>query len=320
MPDTLMPVQTVPVLDLGPYLSGEPGALEATATRLCHICETIGFLTIVNHGVPTALIDATFAEAARFHAQSVETKLECKIDSIMRGYLPLRGGTSRASQVAKARKPNENEAFFIKRSGDAGGPDDRWPSDLPGFREAALRYYDAMDALAQRLMPLYARALDLPADYFATLCDQPLTSLRLTHYPAMDYGEDEFGLAPHTDSTFLTLLAQNKVPGLEIRTTDDEWIAAEVVPGSFVVNTGDILHRWSNGRFLSTPHRAVNRSGGARYAIPYFFHPNPDTMIDCLPSCAIPGEPPKFAPMTSDEYLAWFRSQNYDHVRTAEAA
>ena len=319
MPDTHIPVRTIPVLDLGSVFAGDGRALEETAARLRHICQTLGFFTIVNHGVPWSLVDATFAETARFHGQPLDAKMACKIDAIMRGYLPLRGGTSRASQVVQARKPNENEAFFIKRSAEGAGPEDRWPSDLPGFRDSVLRYYDAMDALAQRLMPLYARALDLPADFFADLCDKPLTSLRLTHYPPMSYGADEFGLAPHTDSTFLTLLAQNKVPGLQIRTPEGDWIEAQVTPEAFVVNTGDVLHRWSNGRFLSTPHRALNLSAGPRYAIPYFFHPNPDTRLDCLPSCAVAGGTPRFPAMTSAEYLAWFRSQNYDHIR-GEAA
>ncbi len=148
--------------------------------------------------MPAELIEATFAEAARFHAQPIEAKLRVKANAVMQGYLPLRGSASRASNLITATKPNENEAFFIKRSGDDCGAADRWPSDLPGFREATLRYYDAMDALAQSSMPLYARALDLPADYFATLCDRPLSSLRLTHYPPARYGADEYGLAPHT--------------------------------------------------------------------------------------------------------------------------
>jgi isopenicillin N synthase-like dioxygenase len=313
------PAPAIPVLDLGPFLSGDPDALESTAAELRHISETVGFFTIVNHGVPPELVAATFAEAARFHAQPLEAKLQVKVNDVMQGYLPLRGSTTRTSVLSTGKKPNENEAFFIKRNGEDIGAPDRWPADLPGFREVTLRYYDAMDALAQRLMPLYARALDLQADFFATLCDRPLSSLRLTHYPPAAYGTDEYGIAPHTDSTFLTLLAQNKVPGLQIRTQAGAWIDAEVVPASFVVNTGDVLHRWSNGRFLSTPHRAFNTSSGPRYAIPYFFHPNPDTMIDCLPGCGIAGEAPRFEPMTAAAYLAWFRGRNYDHLRSTAA-
>jgi len=310
----------IPVLDLGPYFAGEPGAAEATAAELRRICETVGFLYIINHGVPAPLIDATFAEAARFHAQPLEAKLAVQVNAAMQGYMPLRGSTTRTSSLSTGKKPNENEAYFIKRAGDDAGAEDRWPAALPGFREVALRYYDAMDDLAQRLLPLYARALGLPEDYFATRCDRPLTGLRLTHYPPAEYGTDEYGIAPHTDSSFITLLAQNKVPGLQIRTQEGDWIDAPVVPDSFVVNTGDILHRWTNGRFLSTPHRAFNTSPGPRYAIPYFFHPNPDTLIDCLPGCERKSEAPRFEPITTEGYMAWFRGRNYDHVRKANGA
>lgn len=308
----------IPVLDIGAYLAGAPGAAEAAAAELKRICETVGFLYVTGHGVPAALMAETFAAAARFHAQPEAAKLAVKINGAMQGYMPVRGSTTRSSALNTDRKPNENEAFFIKRTAEDDSNAGQWPAELPGFRETALRYYDAMDRLAQALLPLYARALGLAPDFFATLCDRPLTSLRLTHYPPCDYADGAFGIAPHTDSTFFTLLAQNEVPGLQIRTTDGQWIEAPVVPASFVVNTGDMLHRWTNGRFLSTPHRAFNTAKGPRYAIPYFFHPNPDTMIDCLPGCATPGEAPRFEAMTAAGYLAWFRGQNYDHIRKAE--
>jgi isopenicillin N synthase-like dioxygenase len=305
----------IPILDLGPYLRGEPGALEAAAARLREINETIGFLYIVNHGVSASMVEETFAQAARFHAQPLEAKMAVKINPVMQGYMGMRASTTRTSTLNLNNKPNENEAYFIKRNGEDTGPEELWPKDLPGFREAALAYYDAMDDLAQKLMPLYARALDLPADYFADKCDRPLTGLRLTHYPPVEYGENQFGIAPHSDSSFITLLAQNKVAGLQIKTTAGDWIDAPVVPDSFVVNTGDVLHRWTNGRFLSTPHRAYNVAQEPRYAIPFFFHPNPDTLIDVLPGCETPGEPAKFEAMTTEGYMAWFRGRNYDHVR-----
>ena len=314
------PMSAIPVLDVGAFLNGDAGALEATAASLRQICETIGFLTIVNHGVSADLMAATFAQTARFHAQSPASKAKVKVNAVMQGYLPLRGSTTRSSVLSAGSKPNENEAFFVKKSGDDDGGPDRWPDDLPGFREATLRYYAAMDDLAQRLLPLFARALDLPADFFASLCDRPLTTLRMTHYPPAAYGANEYGIAPHTDSSFFTLLAQNKVPGLQIKVSTGDWIDAEVIPDSFVVNIGDVLHRWSNGRFLSTPHRAFNTSAGPRYAIPFFFHPNADTLIDCLPGCAVPGQTPRFPAMTTAEYMAWFRGQNYDHLRQANAA
>src|SRR5262249_2372491 len=153
---------------------GEKGAAEKAAAQLREINETIGFMTIIGHGVPAELTATTFAQAARFHAQPVEEKLAVKVNLEMQGYLPMRGSTTRTSTLSADNKPNENEAFFSKRSGNDAGADARWPANLPGFREATLRYYDAMDALAQKLLPLYALALGLPADYFAQKCDKPL--------------------------------------------------------------------------------------------------------------------------------------------------
>ena len=127
--------------------------------------------------------------------------------------------------------------------------------------------------------------------YFGATCTAPFSSLRLTHYPPVtEYAEGTFGIAPHTDSSFITLLAQNQVPGLQIRRMDGTWIGAPVVKGTFIVNTGNVLNRRTNGRFLSTPHRAFNTSSRPRYAIPYFFHPNADTVIECLPTCLGAGE------------------------------
>jgi len=278
---------SLPLLDLGPFLAGEPGALERAA-------------------------------AARFHGLPLERKMAVKIDDGMQGYLPYKSSTTRANGLVAVRKPNENEAFFIKPE-PGGAPANRWLEELPDFGATALRYYAALDALAHRMLPLYARALDLPVDYFKPLCTQSFSTLRLTHYPPIAYGADEYGIAPHTDSTFLTLLAQNPVPGLQIRTQSGEWIDAPVIPETFVVNTGDVLNRWTNGRFLSTPHRAFNTADRPRYAIP-FFHPNEDTRIECLPTCTGEANPPRFPVQTVGEYMAWFRGQNYDHFRPQQAA
>ena len=315
-----MPDDAIPLIDLGPFLAGEAGALEKTAAELRRICETVGFLYIGNHGVPRELVDAAFAVAARFHGQPLETKMELQLDDAMQGYLPYKSSTTRANGLVAVRKPNENEAFFVLPERDPARPANRWPDSVPEFGPVAMRYFAALEALALKMLPLYARALDLPADFFGPLCDRSLSTLRLTHYPPVAYGADEYGIAPHTDSSFITLLAQNPVPGLQIRTQAGEWIDAAVVPDTFVVNTGDTLNRWTNGRFLSTPHRAFNKEPAARYAIPFFFHPNPETLIECLPGCADADHPPRFPAQTVGEYMAWFRGSNYDRFREKETA
>jgi isopenicillin N synthase-like dioxygenase len=312
----------IPVIDLGPYLAGAPGALERTAAELRSAMENVGFYFIVNHGVPQRLIDRTFAAAERFHAQPLEDKMALKMDENIVGYLPMQGATVRHSAINKNNKPNLNEAFFINRQLTPDHPDvlakkpfrvlNRWPEKLPGFREEVLEYIATLEQLGRKLVPLYAVALDLPADYFDAAFREPTFALRLSHYPAQEVIKDnEFGLAPHTDTSFMTLLPENKVPGLSIRLPNGKWVDAPVLEGSFLVNGGDLLRRWSNDRFLATPHRVTNRSGKERYAIPFFMDCHYDFRMACLPTCQGPDKVPRYEPITYPEYKTWYRNANY---------
>lgn len=307
----------IPVLDLAPYLSAQPGARERLGEQLCAALESIGFYFIRGHGIPQSLIDAAFAETARFHAQPLDRKLRLQRNRDNVGYLPM----TRSADPNAPSKPNVNEAFFLKRDLPADHPDvlarkrfrgtNLWPDELPGFRETVVAYCDALEALAKKLMPLYAVALDLPADYFDNAFREPQYTLRLTHYPFVEaLAEDEFGIAPHSDTSFLTLLAQNKVPGLSLRTRDGSWIDAPALDGHFLVNGGDMLRRWTNDRFLATPHRASNRSGTERYAIPFFFDCDVDWPMECLPSCTSPERPAKYPRFTYAEYMSAYQDAN----------
>src|SRR5262249_47449224 len=237
----------IPVIDLGPCLADEPGALDRAAAELRHALTEIGFYSIVNHGVPSALVDDVYRQVSRFHARPLDEKLKIKIDKHNVGYLPMMGDTLRTSVVAQVTKPNMSEAFFMARDLATDHPDavsgrrfrsaNQWPENLPGFREPLVEYCDALERLVQRLLRLYASALDLPATYF----DGPFTDLqyklRATHYPSQPNArDDEFGIAPHTDTSFLTLLAPNEVPGLAFRTQAGDWIDVPTVPDAFIVN------------------------------------------------------------------------------------
>jgi isopenicillin N synthase-like dioxygenase len=134
----------------------------------------------------------------------------------------------------------------------------------------------------------------------------------MSHYPQQTVvADNEFGLAPHSDTSFMTMLAQNDIPGLSIRLPNGRWIDAPSMPGSILVNGGDLLRRWTNDRFLATPHRVINRSGQERYAIPFFMDCDYDYRMECLPSCCSEANPPKYPPITYPEYMTWFRDQNY---------
>lgn len=324
-------VDEIPVLDLAAFRAGKPGARQRLAQEVTYVFENVGFYFIVNHGVPQSLIDDTFAAAKRFHDLPLELKVEIKLNEYNIGYLPMRGGTTRHSALNANNKPNVNEAFFLARELAPDHPDvlaekpyrclNKWPRELPGFRETCLAYAGELEALALSLVPLYALALELPETHFDEAFANPMFKLRMTHYPDQDLAADnEFGLAPHTDTSFMTLLAPNKVPGLSVRLPSGRWIDAQTIDGAFLVNGGDMLRRWTNDRFLATPHRVINRSGAERYALPFFFDCWAEHVMDCLPTCSGPGNPPKYEPITYVEYMQWFRNMNYAGVATKDGS
>src|SRR5262249_27834285 len=272
---------------------------------------------IKGHGVPQSLCDKAFAEAARFHAQPLESKIKLQRNHHNIGYLPM----TRGSKADPTVRPNVNEAFFVKRDLPSDHPDvlaqkrfrstNLWPEGLPGFRESVVAYCDALEALAKRLVSLYAVALDLPVNYFDEAFAEPQYTLRMSHYPFVEVLEpNEFGIAPHTDTSFMTLLAQNKIPGLSLRTRDGRWIDAPALDGHFLVNGGDMLRRWTNDRFLATPHRASNRSGRERYAIPFFVDCSIDWPMECLPTCVSATRPAKYPRFTYAEYMSVYQDAN----------
>ena len=311
----------IPVIDFGPCFAGAPGALKATAEELRCALEHVGFFIMVNHGVPTPLIDRTFAEARRFHDQPMDAKLALRMNEHNNGYMMMGRYAVWTSEVNANDKPDLNEAFFCRRERSADDPllrsgrlyvgPNLWPDGLPGFRENVLAYTDAMDALSRRVLPVCAAALDLPLDTFDSAFAESQFTFRLSHYPPVTAAPNQFGIAPHTDANFMTFLAQTDVPGLQVRMPSGEWTDVPYVPGSYAVNSGDMMHRWTNGRVKSTPHRAVPPVGRDRYAIPFFLGPHIDTVIECLPTCQGPGNPPRFPPITYDEYLRWWYAANY---------
>jgi len=320
--------EEIPIIDIGAYLEGKPGAMEETSLALKHALEEVGFYFIVNHGVPRKLVDKAFEAARRFHALPLEEKLTMPFSEHSTGYLPLGGSTIRQSKLNANNKPNKYEAFFVKRDLPADHPDVLarlpfrgtmpWPKDLPGFRDTVVEYCAAMEALAQRLLPLYAVALGLPSDWFRAAFADPMFSMMLLHYPQQTiHEENQFGLAPHTDTSFMTLLAQNDVPGLSIMLPTGRWVDAPVVEGSFLVNGGDIMRRWVNERFLATPHSVINRSGQERYSIPFFIDCNYRHRMELPPTCVDANNPAKFEPFTYLDYMIWSRSLNYAGARDA---
>jgi isopenicillin N synthase-like dioxygenase len=321
---------TIPVIDVGPYLAGVPGALEDTAHAIGAAAESLGFYFIGNHGIAPSLIDNVFAETQRFHELPLARKLEVQAIGKVIGYLPLGGQTQNTSIYAKSVYPDSSASFYIKREFAPDHPDrlakkpwvtdNRWPRDLAGFRETCLAYYDAMSALGHKMLSLHAIALDLAPDALSghEAFRPSGNTLRLLHYPPRDPAKDgQFGIGPHTDYGYCTYLAQAKQPGLEILTRSGEWIEAPALDGHFLVNNADMCRRWTNDRWRSAPHRVINKTGAVRYSIPFFFGPRADVKLTCLPSCQSADNPPKYKPTSFGDYLAELEPKNYVLTKAA---
>jgi len=317
--------RTIPLIDVASAFRRERDGLERVAGEVRRACETIGFFYVAGHGVDQGVIDRAFAASRELHALTLEEKLRLGLNENNIGYLPVNESMQRASTVHKATRPNLNESFFISHDRPADHPDvqattplrarNQWPDGHAEMRGAMVGYFEALEALGERMLPLLARSLDLPAGWFAPFfANEAHINLRFLHYPPQDADDDEqFGQGPHTDNSFITMLAREDVPGLAVRLPGGKWLAPPVIPGTFLVNLGNMMKRWSNDRFLSTPHGVLNDTGRDRYSIAFFYSPDPDAVIECLPTCVGPGNPPRYSPAVYRDLVLEFYNANYFH-------
>jgi isopenicillin N synthase-like dioxygenase len=282
---------TLPVIDLSPLFTDDEAQRKAMARDIRDACVRSGFFYVVGHRVPADLMSGIMdASRALFALDAEEKQAIASPPPFGRGYAMM-GGRALSGGAYKAVK----EEFYAGRDFpvDDTGPNS-WPASLPGFRVVVERYIEAMHELAGRLMSGIALSLDLPEDHFAAFHDQPLALLRLVRYPA-----EGAEAGAHTDFGALTLLLQDGAGGLQVfdRETDG-WIHATPISGSFVVNVGDLIERWTNRLYRSTPHRVVHPPGVARLSVPFFFTGAADYPIVCLPACLKDGETPIYPPTT----------------------
>ncbi len=293
----------IPTINLDAYFSsGSDQELDRVAQQLKAACEQTGFFSIVGHHVPSDVIANTFSQIRQFHAASDDVKNAILMDRPDwpvggMGYLPLKNRKLPARQTG-----NLNEAIIIKCDDQLGMSDNQWPAEdaLPDFRAQVESYATHLEALGKRLLPIYARALGVSDNYFEEAFVKPLYRLRMTHYPAVQGGDqDAFGIAPHVDTSFCTILAQDQ-PGLTVFSERRKvWVNAPLVKNSFIVNTGELLKHWTNDRFLSTRHFANNNTGmQSRYSIPVFFNANPHYVMECVPTCFSDENPAKYPPIS----------------------
>jgi isopenicillin N synthase-like dioxygenase len=191
----------------------------------------------------------------------------------------------------------------------------QWPDWIPGFEAEVMTYYDAVTAVGQRLFHAFTVALGLPEDFFAKLSTKSPSQLRLLHYPPNDrpMDNDNLGIGAHSDFECFTILHQN-APGLQVMNAADEWVAAPPIPGTFIVNVGDLIEGWTNGRFKATQHRVVN-TGKNRYSMPLFVTVDYHTAVEPLPQFVSAENPPKYNRIVAGDHLAGFSVNGAKHLR-----
>ena len=313
-----IPLERIPVVDFEPFRSGGPEQRKQAALDLAAAFRNVGFAYLGGHGVGQELIDRTFAEAARFFALPRERKAAVSVEQSPcdRGWFDLgmenldpdkqqEGDLKEGYRIGNDLAPDHP---LVRRGLPFHGPN-QWPRDLPGFRETMEAYFDAVRDLAGQVTHAVAIALELPEEFFDAWFTTPMVIMSPLHYPPQEVprggqiSEARIGAGAHSDYGCLALLAQDSTGGLQVRTPAGSWIDAKPIPGTFVVNVGDMLARWTNDLFPATLHRVINTSGVDRQSIPFFYDPNYDAPVEVIPTCLAPGEQPKYPPTTSLAHL-----------------
>ncbi len=298
----------IPTLDIRRYDTDR----EAFVAELGAAYREWGFAGIRGHGIPQDLIDGAYDTFQRFFALPTDTKMQYHLP----GTGGARGYTAFGVETAKDSKHFDLKEFWhIGREipEDSGYrevmPPNLWPQETPDMRERGYALYQALDALGSRVLSALALHLDLPEAYFADKTDSGNSILRAIHYPPITADDiPNVRAGAHEDINLITLLVGASAAGLEVRSKQGGWVPFTSDADTIVVNIGDMLQRLTNHAYPSTTHRVVNPPGEQarkpRYSIPFFLHPNPDFLIDVLPSCVSADNPSRYPePITAQGYL-----------------
>jgi isopenicillin N synthase-like dioxygenase len=313
---------TIPVIDLG-----DPQA----TSLIARACEHTGFLVVTNHGLDETVIDSAWTAATKFFDLAAADKMSVAMPyaGYPYGYAPVQGERLAASLGADT-PPDLKETFSM---GPIEMPDHvfadpaeafvyeptPWPPACLEFQPAMEAYYVTMAGFVARLMTVFAEALQLPSNFFDSRINRHTSALRVLNYPALTEAPQpgQLRAGAHTDYGTVTVLRADDSPGgLEVL-VEDRWTAVPLVPGSFIINLGDAMARWTNDRWHSTLHRVVTppidaAARSRRQSIAFFHNANWDAVIECIPSCLTAGELPRCAPVTAGEHLmSKFRSTQY---------
>jgi isopenicillin N synthase-like dioxygenase len=310
----------LPVIDLTPFVAGgsapeNQDARRAVARALREACIDIGFFYLAGHGIEQDAFDAVIAMGHRFFELPLAEKLKLHSNNSAErlGYRPLGGPNPGASGD---QQPDIKERFHMAREVMPGEPQDgrrdaglsQWPEErvLPGFAAVMKAHIAARCEVARSLARAFALSLDLEEGAFDEIFRYPGGSVVLNYYPPLDPAslrDAQWSFSPHADYNAFTLLYQDQRGGLQVMNAAGAWIDVPFIPGTMVVNIGDLFQSWTNDLFTSTLHRVLNKGSAARISVPHFASPNGAALIECIPTCTGPGNPPRYPPIRAEDFV-----------------
>jgi isopenicillin N synthase-like dioxygenase len=298
----------IPTLDIRRFDTDR----DAFVAELGNAYREWGFAGIRGHGIPQSLIEDAYRAFTAFFALPDEVKRRYHVPGGggARGYTPFGVETAKGAQHYDLKEfwhigreiPRDSQHAEVM-------PPNLWPEEVPGFRHAGYGLYQALDQLGSTVLSALALHIGLPGDWFADKTDSGNSILRPIHYPPITTPDiPNVRAGAHEDINLITLLVGASAEGLEVLSHRGEWVPFTADADTIVVNIGDMLQRLTNHVYPSTTHRVVNPPGEKarqpRYSTPFFLHPNPDFLIDVLPSCITPENPSRYPePITAQGYL-----------------
>ena len=303
----------IPIIDISPLVGphDNQNSVRKTAKEIENACKNIGFFYVKNHQIPQNHLDAVILVMQEFFNLPEEEKMKIHIGNsdVFRGYTPLGKELTNAKydwhecvDFGLDLEPNHPEVIA---GNQLLGPN-QWPENQPNFRKALERHWDLMILLGRRITEGLAMSLGFDKKKFARFMNKSHSFMRISNYPP--YGKDQEenvgdGIGAHIDYGFLTILLQDNIGGLEVKNADNEWVSAPMIPGTFLINIGHMIQRWTNDYYKATVHRVIPPKHETRCSLPFFFEPNFDAIVVPLDTFCSKNNPPRYKPFHFGNYL-----------------
>tara|TARA_Y100000739_G_scaffold185934_1_gene164668 strand:- start:487 stop:1452 length:966 start_codon:yes stop_codon:yes gene_type:complete len=305
-------IDKIPVLDLSDFLGGNVELKQKFVKDLGLAYESIGFVAINNHGYSVESQNSLYDSIKVFY--ELPDKVKVKYDGSHTG--GQRGYTGRGKEHAAGRKVGDLKEFYhigkeVKGCYSGHYQENIFPLEVPQFKKETLNAYSTLEGIGKKMLSAIALFLGLDEHHFENKVDKGISILRPLHYfPIENSSRIDDGAvraAEHGDINLITLLMGASAEGLEVKRRDGKWIPITVVKDCLIVNVGDMLQRYTNGRLKSTVHRVVNppleKMKTSRFSVPFFMHANPDMDLSCLDVCISPDNPKKYKDITAEGFL-----------------